>query len=122
MHEMSLAMGIVGEVERCLGDFGPTARATRVTIQVGRFRAVVREAMEFCFLAASRGTRAEGAELVVEEIPLVVHCATCDEQWTLEEVAFFCPRCDQAVTLVSGKELLLRTIEIDEETDEEDDQ
>jgi len=115
MHEMSLAMSIVDEVERCLGDFGPGARALRVTIEVGRFRAVVPEAMQFCFQAASRGTRAEGAELVIEEIPLVVDCPACDERWTLEDVTFFCPRCDGVVTLVSGKELMLRTIEIDEE-------
>ncbi len=115
MHEMSLACTVVEEVERVLDECGPKARAISVRLEVGRLRAVVPEAMEFCFEAAALGTRAEGARLIIDQIPIRVRCETCDDEWTLESVEFFCPACDGGVSVLSGKELLLRTIEIEDD-------
>jgi hydrogenase nickel incorporation protein HypA/HybF len=114
MHEMSLAMSVMKRVESCLADFGPEARVVRITLEVGRLRAVVPDAMEFCFRAVSEGTAADDAELVIEEIPVRVRCEPCGTEWTAEEVAFFCPDCDGPVKTLTGKELLLRTIEVEE--------
>ena len=117
MHEMSLACTVVDEIERVLADFGPDARALSVRLEVGRLRAVVPEAMEFCFEAASQGTRAQGARLIIEQVPIRVRCARCADEWVVESVEFFCPGCDGPVEILTGKELLLRTIEV--ESDEE---
>jgi hydrogenase nickel incorporation protein HypA/HybF len=113
MHEMGLAMSVVDEVTRVLEDFGPQARALRVTVQVGRLRAVVPEALDFCFEVASHRSRAAGARLVIEEVPIRVRCATCAREWIVERVEFFCPTCDGPVEILSGKELLLRSVEVD---------
>ncbi|GAB4259398.1 MAG: hydrogenase maturation nickel metallochaperone HypA [Thermoleophilia bacterium] len=117
MHEMSLAISVVEEVERVLAGFGPRARAVTVTLQVGGLRAVVPEAMEFCFEAASQGTRVQGARLAIERVPIVVRCDRCRCQWTVEAVAFLCPTCEGPVRVLTGKELLLRSIEIDDGED-----
>ena len=114
MHEMGLACSIVTEIERVLSDFGPDARAVSVTLQVGKLRAVVPEAMTFCFEAASMGTRAQGAVLLIEQMPVRVRCSHCDREWEAEALEFFCADCDQPVQVLSGKELLLRTIEVDD--------
>ncbi len=114
MHEMGLACSIVTEIERVLSDFGPDARVVSVTLQVGKLRAVVPEAMTFCFEAASMGTRAQGAVLLIEQMPVRVCCERCDREWEAEALEFFCADCDQPVQVLSGKELLLRTIEVDD--------
>lgn len=114
MHEMGIAMTIVAEVERVLDDFGPHARARSINLQVGRLRAVVPEALEFCFLAASQRSRADGARLIIEQIPVRVRCTRCELEQIVEGLEFFCTACDGPVELLSGKELLLRTIEVEE--------
>lgn len=114
MHEMSLAVGVVQEVERCLDGFGPRSRVTAVTLQVGRMRAVVPEAMTFCFQAAAGNSRAEGAELRIEELPVTGRCMDCRREVTLEEIDFRCGECGGILTLETGKELILRSIEVED--------
>ncbi|HZK48364.1 MAG TPA: hydrogenase maturation nickel metallochaperone HypA, partial [Thermoleophilia bacterium] len=116
-HEMTLAANVVEEVERCLVDLAPGARVTSVTLEVGALRAVVPEALSFCFEVASSGTRVEGARLVIQEIPVEVHCDRCERQWVIHEIGFLCPACDGTVRLLRGKELLLRAIEVDDGLD-----
>jgi len=117
MHEMTLAVNVVEEVERCLADFDAAARVMSVTLEVGGLRAVVPEALSFCFEVASSGTRIDGARLIIEEIPVEVRCDRCDRQWVVRELDFLCPTCDGPVKILSGKELLLRAIEVDDGTD-----
>lgn len=117
MHEMTLAINVVEEVERCLEEFDPAARVMTVTLEVGGLRAVVPEALSFCFEIASSGTRADGARLIIEEIPVEVRCDRCERQWVVSDVEFQCPTCEGAVKVLSGKELLLRGIEVDDGAD-----
>ena len=74
MHEMALARNLIREIEDCLAGLDEEVRVRRVLLQVGRLRAVVPEAMSLCFAVASEGSAAEGAELVIEEIPVRVRC------------------------------------------------
>jgi hydrogenase nickel incorporation protein HypA/HybF len=117
MHEMTLAINVVEEVERCLEEFDPAARVMTVTLEVGGLRAVVPEALSFCFEVASSGTRVGGARLIIEEIPVEVRCDRCERQWVVRDVEFQCPTCEGAVKVLSGKELLLRGIEVDDGAD-----
>lgn len=114
MHEMSLAQSVLTEVERCLEPYGPDARVVRVTLRVGVLRAVVPDAMRFCFKVVTKGTRAESAALAIDQVPLRTRCLHCGHDWRPVEVAFFCPRCDGPVEVLSGKELLLHSMEIDD--------
>lgn len=111
---MTLAVNVVEEVERCLAELGPDARVASVTLQVGGLRAVVPEALTFCFEAAATGTRVADARLIIEEIPVTVACDACHQEWTVSTVEFLCPRCEGPVRLVRGKELLLRAIEVED--------
>ena len=111
---MSLAMNVMERVDRCLADFGPGARVARITLDVGRLRAVVPEALRFSFQVVSQDTAAEGARLVIHEIPVHVRCEPCDREWDLERVEFLCPGCGGPVRTLTGKELLLRSIEVEE--------
>jgi hydrogenase nickel incorporation protein HypA/HybF len=75
---------------------------------------VVPESLEFCFEALAQGTSIEGAALLMEQIPLVVRCATCGGDSRIEQTLFVCPLCNgRDLTIVSGRELEVREIEVD---------
>lgn len=76
---------------------------------------VVPESLEFCFEALAQGTSVEGAVLLMEQIPLIVRCATCVSDSHIEQTLFECPLCNgRNLTIVSGRELEVSSIEIDE--------
>jgi hydrogenase nickel incorporation protein HypA/HybF len=63
MHELAITEALVEGVEEQIA----AGRITKVRIEIGRDVAVVGDALQFCFEACVRGTRLEGATLVIEE-------------------------------------------------------
>ena len=107
---------VVEEVERCLEGFGSAARVMTVTLEVGGLRAVVPSSF-LLFEVASSGTRPDGARSIIEEIPW--KCAVIAASvsgWCAASISM--PTCEGPVKVSSGKELLLRAIEVDDGTDQ----
>ncbi len=121
MHEMGIAM----EVIRIAGESIPPelkgARIERINLKVGKLAAVVADSLLFCFEVASKGTPAEGAELVIQEVALQLRCRHCGRQWTADQPVFVCSECrGTEVEMIAGRELDIDTIELaDEESDDE---
>jgi hydrogenase nickel incorporation protein HypA/HybF len=114
MHEMSLAMAMVDQVEEAAGGHGHrTVSALRV--RVGELAGVVPESLRFCFELACAGTVLDGAELVLESVPGHARCGSCGADWeTGMPPRLNCPCCGgaeggagtgAAVELVAGREL-----------------
>jgi len=115
MHELSIAMSIVEmaqeEAER-RGD----VQVTAVHLKLGALSGVVKEALESCYEMACEGTRLQGSQLVVEEVPVVIFCSKCQAQRALSSIQLFC--CSECGTrtseIVQGKELEVIALEIQE--------
>ena len=124
MHEMGIALQVIEIASASIPDDLKNARVARVNLTVGKLSAVVVDSIRFCFEVASRETPLAGAELAVEEIDVTARCNDCGHLWTIETPAFTCPNCESAkITLVSGRELDIRSIEIeDDKSDPDDDQ
>ena len=120
MHEMGIAMEILKIVQASIPADMADARVRRVNLKVGRMSAIVPESLRFCFGVAAEGTAVADAELAIEEIAVQARCFDCDHQWTIESPVFICPACDSGkVDMLSGRELDIDSIEI-EEQDEND--
>jgi hydrogenase nickel incorporation protein HypA/HybF len=65
MHELSIASAVLDIVQR----HADGRRVARVELKVGHLRQVVPSALEFAFELVAEGTEAEGAELVMQEVP-----------------------------------------------------
>jgi hydrogenase nickel incorporation protein HypA/HybF len=120
MHELSIVTSIVESVTESLAAY-PGARVLEVRLRVGALASVIPESLEFCWGIAIEGTPLEGSRLVVNVLPVVVHCGPCGEDVELDGVqSFRCPRCGEpSHDLRQGRELEIDSIEIDEnETDE----
>lgn len=119
MHELAIAQNVLDVVLE-EGRRHGLVQVTVIRLQVGALAAVVPDALTFCFEMISQHTMATGARLDIETIPVVVRCPMCRETFTIEDHMFVCPQCrEPAIDLVSGRELLVASIE--GETGETDD-
>jgi hydrogenase nickel incorporation protein HypA/HybF len=115
MHEMGLALEIIDIATASIPTDMAGARVERVNLTVGKLSAVVPESLRFCFQVASRETALEGAELNIEEVPVMARCKQCGHEWTIDAPVFRCPACEAtAIEVVSGRELDIRSIELEE--------
>ncbi|MEV1054444.1 hydrogenase maturation nickel metallochaperone HypA [Streptomyces sp. NPDC049887] len=112
MHEMSIALAVVDQVEEAARSHGASAVRT-VRLRIGELAGVVPDALAFSFQLACAGTLVEGAELVTETVPGLARCAPCGDEWAVGmPPRLTCPVCDRAAAdLVSGRELRIAAVE-----------
>jgi hydrogenase nickel incorporation protein HypA/HybF len=112
VHELSLCQAILEHVETRAGD-----RPVRcVNVRIGHLRQVVPDSLLFSWEMLTETTRLAGCELLVEHVPAVVHCTTCDLDTTLDWPVLACARCESHdVELRAGDELELAWIDVAEE-------
>jgi hydrogenase nickel incorporation protein HypA/HybF len=112
VHEASIALAIVGEVCERAHD-GGIARIAAVHVRIGSLTSVVPEALCFAWDAATGGTPAEGARLVIEAVPLRISCTQCDGERDVKGALPICPNCNTTSTrIVRGRELLVTAMEV----------
>lgn len=113
MHEMSLMLQIFDIINDTAAQHGAN-EVTRVTLKVGKLANVVPDALEFAFAALAAGTKCEGAELVIEEIPVTGQCLQCHHQFTGEGFPLVCPQCDtNRVRIARGTEFTLDSLDVE---------
>ncbi|MCB2148840.1 MAG: hydrogenase maturation nickel metallochaperone HypA [Deltaproteobacteria bacterium] len=116
MHEMGIAMEIVDIAKASIPEDMQGAKVRRVNLQVGKLSAIVADSLRFCFDLVVKDTPLEGAELAIEEVPVVARCKDCQAQWTVTEPVFTCTACRSgAIDILSGRELDIKSIEIEDE-------
>ena len=116
MHEMGIALQIIEIAKGSIPPDLQDAKIEKVNLKIGKLAAVVPESLRFCFEVAVKETALEGAELAIEELPVVAKCKDCQTQWTISGPAFNCEICDSgSLEIISGRELDIESIEIAEE-------
>ena len=112
MHELSIAQSIVDIAVR----HARGRRVSRVEVAVGHLRQVVPSALEFAFGLVADGTPVEGAELVLNVVPVTVRCRTCGEESVLDDFPLLCRACHSAdVAVIAGEELLVESLDVEEQ-------
>jgi len=118
MHELAIAQNILEIVQQSVPE-EHAASVRSVRIRVGRLSGVVPDSLEFCFGVIVRETQMPQACLVIESVPTTSKCNDCSHCFSVEDFAFTCPACRSAnLELVSGKELEVVDIEVEDECDE----
>lgn len=113
MHELSVASAVLDTALRHAED----RRVLVVSLRIGHLRQVIPDSLAFYFEIVSRDTPAEGARLEQVVVPARLRCGGCEREWDMEGTPDFrCPRCAVSeVAVVSGNELEVESIEIEEE-------
>ena len=114
MHELSIAMSLLevatDEAERRGG-----VEVIALHIRLGPLSGVVKEALISAWELACEGSPLAGSRIVVEEVPLVVHCPACDIDAPAEAPhRLRCSRCGTPTgEIVAGHELELFALEVE---------
>ncbi|MCP4346385.1 MAG: hydrogenase maturation nickel metallochaperone HypA [Desulfobacterales bacterium] len=116
MHEMGIAMQVVKIATDSVPDDMKDVQVERINLKVGRLAAVVPRSLRFCFEIITKDTPLSGAELNIEEVPVVARCKECNTKWTITGPAFICEKCSSgSIDIISGRELDIISIEIADE-------
>ncbi|MCB1335303.1 MAG: hydrogenase maturation nickel metallochaperone HypA [Roseivivax sp.] len=111
MHEMSLCEGIRRIVEDQARAHG-VARITVVRVEIGRFSGVEKPALEFAFDVVMKGSVAEGARLVMLDLPGRAMCYDCMKEVEIEARLDPCPDCGGGRLMpVAGDEMRIKDLE-----------
>ncbi len=111
MHEFSIISNLF-DILMKIAEENHLKKIYKVTLSVGKMRQVVPVAMEMAFTGITSGTIAEGAELIIENVPVKMHCSGCGKEFTVEHNIFVCPECGSPrLELLEGQELIIKNIE-----------
>lgn len=113
MHELSIAMSIVDVVREEASSLGGV-QVEAVHLKLGQLSGVVKEALVFSFELACEGTALQGAKLVIEEVPALVKCPTCQGERPVHSLqSFCCAECGTpAYEVVAGREIFVTALEV----------
>jgi hydrogenase nickel incorporation protein HypA/HybF len=112
MHELSIALSMIEQVEQL-----PAARSggvRSIQVKIGVLSGVDVEALRFAWEIARAGTPLADTELAIEPVPLRVRCPRCSRTRAAEIFAIACPDCvDAEQEILAGQELELTSLEVD---------
>lgn len=112
MHEMSLCEGIRRIVDQA-ASAPDIARVTRVRLEIGRFAGVEKAALSFAWDVVMRGSKAEGAELLMIDLPGQAMCFDCMHRVEIMDRLDPCPDCGGGRLLPEGgDEMRIRDMEV----------
>jgi hydrogenase nickel incorporation protein HypA/HybF len=110
MHELAIACNIVELVTEA----AEGRRVRRVTLEIGKLSGVMPEAIAFCFPEVAKGTRAEAARLDIRVVEGRARCEACGEEFVTPSLLTRCPCGSVRLQRISGDELTIKNIDIDE--------
>jgi hydrogenase nickel incorporation protein HypA/HybF len=110
MHELGITQNIVAIV----AEHAKGARVQRVSLEIGKLSAIMPDAVRFCFDVCSKGTALEEAKLEIIEIPGLARCRQCGAEVPLEQPFGICPCGSVELDVITGQELKIKEMEIEE--------
>ena len=114
MHEMSIAVELMREIERAIAG-RDIESVEEVSLTIGIMRQVVPEMLETAFGAVAMGTPAEGARLRMEFVAVAGRCRACGSRFEPTADSFLCPRCGQAdAEITEGDDIVLTSLTCEE--------
>jgi hydrogenase nickel incorporation protein HypA/HybF len=133
LHEFSIACEIFEQVLATAKAHGAT-EVKSVTLQMGRLSHTNPEQLSFCFKAIAEDSIAENSDFLVEMLAPSLECE-CGYEGTVNEkqiresdtltsellayvAAIECPICGGQARIVGGRDLIIKSIEIETEEDQ----
>ena len=113
MHELAITENVLDISLKHAG----SGRVTDIYLVVGQLSSYVDDSVQFFWDFISKGTAAEGAKLHFRREPAIMRCSGCGNSAPLT-ADFTCPNCgSEAVTVESGEEFYVDSIEVEMEED-----
>ncbi len=108
MHELSICTSLGKIVEQ----HADGRQVDKVLVDVGHLSQVVPHTLVYSWEIVVQDTALAGSVLEINHIPAVIECRECGASTTIEVPVFRCSCGSTDTTLVSGRELLVRSLEL----------
>jgi hydrogenase nickel incorporation protein HypA/HybF len=113
MHETDMTKALILTLRDWWESQPGQPQVSKVHLIVGKFTCVEPVSLQFAFDVQTRNTFLEGAELVIQETPLIGYCHTCQAEYQPEiGIHYACPTCKSPLEDIrSGRELKIDRVE-----------
>jgi len=112
MHELSVCQAMLDQVETIAAEHNAHG-VEKIVLRIGPLAGVEAKLLLDAFPLARAGTIADGAQLVIEALPLRVRCDSCGAESDALPNRLLCGACgDWHTRVISGDELLLASVEL----------
>ena len=113
MHELAICQALMNQVESIAAERNARS-VVSIVVGMGPLSGVEAQLLKHAYPVASAGTIAEGARLVVENLPVRIKCSQCGHESDALPNKLVCKVCgDWRTTLISGDELILMRVELE---------
>lgn len=113
MHELAICQSLMSQVEQIALEHDAQC-VMSIVVGIGPLSGVEAQLLKNAYSIASAGTLAENAELIIEFLPIRVKCNQCGSESDALPNKLLCKQCgDWRTTLISGDELLLMSVELE---------
>lgn len=113
MHELAVCQALMNQVESIAAERNARSVVT-ITIGMGPLSGVEAQLLKHAYPVASAGTIAEGAVLVIQDLPVRIKCNLCGCESEASPNKLLCTECGEwHTTLISGDELMLMSVELE---------
>jgi len=112
MHELSLTQSLLDIIE----DYARKHHFEKVNslkLSFGRLSCIEPKSLEFAFEVLSEKTRAQGARLEFEILPVVIYCVSCEKEVEVDGYTDQCPLCMGPDVILAGGTQELKLLELD---------
>ena len=111
LHEMAMVSSIFNIIDDNIKQYNIN-RVIQVKLIVGDMTGVEDMTMKGCFELFAQDTPVEGAQLVIEHVPIKARCRTCGNEFVVQNMHYKCANCgNERISIISGKELYIDSIE-----------
>jgi len=112
MHELSIAMSILDMAEEESGR--RSAAVDAIHVKLGALSGVAKDALLSAYDLARTATNLEAAELVIEEVPVLIFCPRCQAPRGIPSIQqLTCAECDTpSAEILQGRELQVVALEL----------
>ena len=112
MHEFSICRQMMIQVNE-IALKNRASAITSITLKIGPLSGVEAPLLKQAFPFAAAQTIAENAQLIIEELPVLVRCKRCGSTSNATPRKLVCSQCgDYHTQLLSGNEMLLASVEL----------
>ena len=113
MHELGLTKNVIDLVAKEAEKSGFT-RTLEIRMKLGEYSDVVPKYIVDLFPLASKGTVAEGAELLFERVPGRFQCRGCGYEGTVDRKKACCPACGGTeLKMTAGREFFVDSLKVE---------
>jgi hydrogenase nickel incorporation protein HypA/HybF len=112
MHELSIAMSILDMAEEEAGR--RNAEVDAIYVKLGALSGIVKEALLSAYELARTETTLENAQLLIEEVPVVIYCRSCRAPRSVPSIQqLSCSECETpSGEILQGRELQVVALEL----------